>query len=101
MGFANVRVGTQTKDAAPFLGTRPNISESHSEISTRVPFCITQAWLDGPMPPTPAGAAFTGGAGALLSASMRARMSSMSPRSSSISSVAPASPSVSPDARDS
>ena len=21
-------------------GTRPNISESHSEISTRVPFCI-------------------------------------------------------------
>ena len=24
------------------LGTRPNISESHSEISTRVPFCITQ-----------------------------------------------------------
>ena len=23
-----------------FLGTRPNISESHSEISTRVPFCI-------------------------------------------------------------
>ena len=22
------------------LGTRPNISESHSEISTRVPFCI-------------------------------------------------------------
>ena len=26
-----------------FLGTLPNISESHSEISTRVPFCITQA----------------------------------------------------------
>ena len=25
---------------APFLGTRPNISESHSEISTRVPLCI-------------------------------------------------------------
>ena len=25
---------------APFLGTRPNISEYHSEISTRVPFCI-------------------------------------------------------------
>ena len=25
---------------AAFLGTRPNISESHSEISTRVPFCI-------------------------------------------------------------
>ena len=24
-------------------GTRPNISESHSEISTRVPFCIAQA----------------------------------------------------------
>ena len=22
------------------LGTRPNISESHSEISTRVPYCI-------------------------------------------------------------
>ena len=26
-------------DSAPFLGTRPNISESHSEISTRAPFC--------------------------------------------------------------
>ena len=26
--------------AAPFLGTRPNISEYHSEISTRVRFCI-------------------------------------------------------------
>ena len=26
-----------------FLGTRPNISESHSEISTRVPFCIAGA----------------------------------------------------------
>ena len=25
---------------AAFLGTRPSISESHSEISTRVPFCI-------------------------------------------------------------
>ena len=25
------------------LGTRPNISESHSEISTRVPFCIALA----------------------------------------------------------
>ena len=30
------------KHAAPFLGTRPNISESHSEISIRVPFCIVQ-----------------------------------------------------------
>ena len=28
----------------PFLGTRPNISESHSEISTRVPFCIAAGW---------------------------------------------------------
>ena len=26
-------------------GTRPNISESHSEISTRVPFCIGRAGL--------------------------------------------------------
>ena len=26
--------------SAPFLGTRPNISESHGEISNRVPFCI-------------------------------------------------------------
>ena len=25
-------------------GTRPNMSESHSEISTRVPFCIAGAW---------------------------------------------------------
>ena len=32
-------------DAGPssHLGTRPNISESHSEISTRVPHCITGA----------------------------------------------------------
>ena len=28
------------KPGAAFLGTRPNISESHSEISTRVPLCI-------------------------------------------------------------
>ena len=28
------------------MGTRPNISESHSEISTRVPFCTAQAELD-------------------------------------------------------
>ena len=35
MGFANVRAGTWRVP-----GTRPNISESHSEISTRVPFCI-------------------------------------------------------------
>ena len=26
-------------------GTRPNISESHSEISTRVPFCIAESCL--------------------------------------------------------
>ena len=30
-------------------GTRPNISESHSEISTRVPFCI-EHHVDGPRP---------------------------------------------------
>ena len=28
------------KHGAAFVGTRPNISESHSEISARVPFCI-------------------------------------------------------------
>ena len=27
------------------MGTRPNISESHSEMSTRVPFCIAQLAL--------------------------------------------------------
>ena len=27
---------------AAFLGTRPNISESHSEISARVPSCIAR-----------------------------------------------------------
>ena len=32
--------GRVPKNAAPFLGTRPNTSESHSEMSTRVPFCI-------------------------------------------------------------
>ena len=41
MGFAYVRA--VTKNVAAFLSTRPNISESHSEISTRVPFCITGA----------------------------------------------------------
>ena len=41
------------KNSAPCLATRPNISECHSEISTRVPFCITQARLDGPPPPPP------------------------------------------------
>ena len=38
MGLADVRAGTQTY--YDILSTRPNISESHSEISTRVPFCI-------------------------------------------------------------
>ena len=36
--------GRVLKNAAPCLGTRPNISESHSEISTRVPFCIGLGW---------------------------------------------------------
>ena len=39
MGLADVRVGTQK--IVVLLSTRPNISESHSELSTRVPFCIT------------------------------------------------------------
>ena len=47
--------GRVPKNGVAFLGTRPNISESHSEISTRVPFCITQGpgthraslWVDG------------------------------------------------------
>ena len=38
MGFANVRAGTQKY--YDLSSTRPNISESHSEISTRVRFCI-------------------------------------------------------------
>ena len=40
MGLADVRAGTQTY--YDLLSTRPNISESHSEISTRVPFCIAK-----------------------------------------------------------
>ena len=40
MGFADVRAGTQK--IAVLLSTRPNISESHSETSTRVPFCIAK-----------------------------------------------------------
>ena len=32
--------GRVPKNAAAFLGTRPNISESHSEMIARVPFCI-------------------------------------------------------------
>ena len=31
--------GRVPQNAAPFLGTRPNTSESHSEISTRVRAC--------------------------------------------------------------
>ena len=34
--------GRVPKNAAALLGTRPNISESNSEISTRVPFCIAE-----------------------------------------------------------
>ena len=40
MGFADVRAGTQK--IVVLLSTRPNISESHSETSTRVPFCIAK-----------------------------------------------------------
>ena len=51
IGFANVRAGTQKKHLAVlFLGTRPNISESHSEISTRVPFCIAPRTAVGHVP---------------------------------------------------
>ena len=32
--------GRVPKHGASCLGTRPNIRENHSEISTRVPFCI-------------------------------------------------------------
>ena len=32
--------GRVPENGAACLGTRPKISESHSEISTRVPFCI-------------------------------------------------------------
>ena len=58
MGFANVRAGTQ-KRRAVFLGTRPNISESHSEISTRVPFCIA---AHRPLGPPLADATYNGSA---------------------------------------
>ena len=34
--------GRVPKNGSPFLGTRSNISESDSEISTRVPICIAQ-----------------------------------------------------------
>ena len=34
------RRSSQTPLAAALLGTRPNISESHIDMSTRVPFCI-------------------------------------------------------------
>ena len=39
--------GPQGLPAAALLGTRPNISESHSEISTRVPFRIAQVGAGG------------------------------------------------------
>ena len=39
--------GRLPKNAAPLLGTRPNISESHSEISTQVPFCIAAGLRGG------------------------------------------------------
>ena len=38
--------GRVPKNVAAFLGTRPNMSESHSEISTRVPFCIAAGRAD-------------------------------------------------------
>ena len=44
MGLADVRAGTQKY--YDLLGTRPNISESHSEIRTLVPLCIAQASSD-------------------------------------------------------
>ena len=48
VGFEIVFGGGQTMDSfhdltSSHLSTRPNISESHSEISTRVPHCITGA----------------------------------------------------------
>ena len=46
IGFANVRAGTQCDGRYP-LGTRPDIGESHSEISTRVPFCIAEEGTTG------------------------------------------------------
>ena len=39
--------GRVPKNAAPFLGTRPNMSESHSEISTRVPSSYMVSWVAG------------------------------------------------------
>ena len=48
--------GRVPKNGAASLGTRPNISESHSEISTRVPFCIAagQCYRSLGCPPTAA-----------------------------------------------
>ena len=40
--------GRVPKHAAAFLGTRPNISKYHSEISTRVPFCFVRAVVQVP-----------------------------------------------------
>ena len=40
---ARARDERNTKGFSP--GTRPNISESHSEISTRVPFCIATSYI--------------------------------------------------------
>ena len=52
--FGSWLVAVLRKKSSGVLGTRPNIIESHSEISTRVPFCMTpfigapllQAWGD-------------------------------------------------------
>ena len=74
MGFANVRAGTQK--IVVLLSTRPNISESHSETSTRVPFCIAKTGrgrvvkverdpVDGLWHPRVADAVIEAGAGAL------------------------------------
>ena len=41
--------GRVPKNAAPFLGTRPNISKSRSEVSTRVPFCIAAPQRSTPL----------------------------------------------------
>ena len=56
MGFADARAGTQK--IVVLLSTRPNTSESHSETSTRVPFCIAKTGRRGRcslplLPPAP------------------------------------------------
>ena len=58
MGVPALMLPEMSMANAMRLGTRPNISESHSETSTRVPFCIEGVLVTGRALPALAKSAF-------------------------------------------